>query len=223
MLKAHDLITSPAFIVMKAANEFKDKTTAINQLWQTDFTYLKVIGWGWFYLSHDPRRLLALHHRLEAVHDDEGRATSPTRWIWRSRLQAVIRHGFVHKPRLLQRQWFRVTSRAIWLNGWTITGNGPRPRRAVPSPDPRQDRALASDLEEPHLAGKLLSCLAISKPSIDSFVEPITTTNVITRASKTSRRPTSTSGVVKPFCWNEKGSNETQSKNDACNIKNKAA
>ena len=34
ILKAHDLITSPAFIVIKAANEFKDKTTAINQLWQ---------------------------------------------------------------------------------------------------------------------------------------------------------------------------------------------
>ena len=49
--KAHDLITSPAFIVIKAADEFKDKTTAPNQLWQTDFTYLKVIGWGWFYLS----------------------------------------------------------------------------------------------------------------------------------------------------------------------------
>jgi len=51
LLKAHDLITSPAFIVIKAASEFKDKTTAINQLWQTDFTYLKVLGWGWFYLS----------------------------------------------------------------------------------------------------------------------------------------------------------------------------
>jgi transposase InsO family protein len=51
LLKAHDLISSPAFIVIKAASEFKDKTTAINQLWQTDFTYLKVIGWGWFYLS----------------------------------------------------------------------------------------------------------------------------------------------------------------------------
>jgi transposase InsO family protein len=51
LLKSHDLITSPAFIVIKAADEFKDKTTAINQLWQTDFTYFKIIGWGWFYLS----------------------------------------------------------------------------------------------------------------------------------------------------------------------------
>lgn len=51
LLKAHDLISSPAFIVMKAASEFKDKTTAINQMWQTDFTYLKIIGWGWMYLS----------------------------------------------------------------------------------------------------------------------------------------------------------------------------
>jgi transposase-like protein len=41
LLKAHDLIASPAFIVIKAADEFKDKTTAPNQLWQTDFTYLK--------------------------------------------------------------------------------------------------------------------------------------------------------------------------------------
>jgi len=51
LLKAHDLITSPAFIVMKAASEFTDKTTAINQMWQTDFTYFKIIGWGWMYLS----------------------------------------------------------------------------------------------------------------------------------------------------------------------------
>jgi putative transposase len=51
LLKAQGLVTSPAFIVIKAASSFKDKTTAPNQLWQTDFTYLKVIGWGWFYLS----------------------------------------------------------------------------------------------------------------------------------------------------------------------------
>ncbi|WP_163078810.1 helix-turn-helix domain-containing protein, partial [Acinetobacter baumannii] len=36
LLKANDLITSPAFIVIKAADEFRDKTTAPNQLWQTD-------------------------------------------------------------------------------------------------------------------------------------------------------------------------------------------
>ena len=51
LLRACDLITSPAFAVIKAAKEFRDKTTAVNQMWQTDFTYLKVIGWGWFYLS----------------------------------------------------------------------------------------------------------------------------------------------------------------------------
>lgn len=51
MLKALDLITSPAFIVIKAADEFRDKTTAINQMWQTDFTNIKIIGWGWYYLS----------------------------------------------------------------------------------------------------------------------------------------------------------------------------
>ena len=51
LLKDHGLIASPAFILMKAADRFANPTTAPNQLWQTDFTYLKVIGWGWFYLS----------------------------------------------------------------------------------------------------------------------------------------------------------------------------
>jgi transposase InsO family protein len=51
LLKAHDLITSPAFVVVEAADEFHTKTAAPNQLWQTDLTYLKVTGWGWYYLS----------------------------------------------------------------------------------------------------------------------------------------------------------------------------
>jgi putative transposase len=38
LLKAQDLITNPAYIVIKAADEFHDKTTAPNQLWQADFT-----------------------------------------------------------------------------------------------------------------------------------------------------------------------------------------
>lgn len=51
ILKSRGLITSPAYIVMKASSEFKDKTTRPNQMWQTDFTYFKIIGWGWYYLS----------------------------------------------------------------------------------------------------------------------------------------------------------------------------
>jgi hypothetical protein len=64
LLKAHDLITSPAFVTMKAADEFKNKTTAPNQLWQTDFTYLKVTGWGWFTVPHPMRPRTAIVQRL---------------------------------------------------------------------------------------------------------------------------------------------------------------
>ena len=74
LLKAHDLIASPAYIVIKAAKEFKDKTTAPNQPWQIDFTYLKNTG-GLVLPLHGAGRLLALHCRLEALcdHEDEGR------------------------------------------------------------------------------------------------------------------------------------------------------
>lgn len=41
LLKAHDLITSPAFIVMKGAKEFQDKTAKPNEMWQTDFEVLE--------------------------------------------------------------------------------------------------------------------------------------------------------------------------------------
>lgn len=51
ILKERGLITAPAFTLMSASSSFKDKTTAVNQMWQTDFTYFKVIGWGWYHLS----------------------------------------------------------------------------------------------------------------------------------------------------------------------------
>jgi putative transposase len=51
ILKAQDLVTSPNYIVLSAADEFEYKPKRVNELWQTDFTYLKVIGWGWHYLS----------------------------------------------------------------------------------------------------------------------------------------------------------------------------
>lgn len=51
ILKFNGLITTPSFRVMSASDSFKDKTTAVNQMWQTDFTYFKIVGWGWYYLS----------------------------------------------------------------------------------------------------------------------------------------------------------------------------
>lgn len=51
ILKKRGLITSPAYMVMRAADEFKDKTKRPNEMWQTDFTYFKIMGWGWYYLS----------------------------------------------------------------------------------------------------------------------------------------------------------------------------
>ena len=51
ILKSYDLITSPAYIVISTADQFKQPTKGVHELWQTDFTYFKIISWGWYYLS----------------------------------------------------------------------------------------------------------------------------------------------------------------------------
>lgn len=51
ILKEYRLITSPAYIVVSAADKFKNPTTRVDEMWQTDFTYLFVRNWGWYYLS----------------------------------------------------------------------------------------------------------------------------------------------------------------------------
>jgi transposase InsO family protein len=100
LLKAHDLITSPAFIVVKAADQFKDKTTAPNQLWQTDFTYLKVIGWGWFYLStilDDYSRYIIAWKLCTTMRADDVTATLKLALEASGCDSAKV----IHKPRLL--------------------------------------------------------------------------------------------------------------------------
>jgi putative transposase len=44
ILKGYDLVTSPNYIVISAADEFRHKTRRVHELWQTDFTWLKVTG-----------------------------------------------------------------------------------------------------------------------------------------------------------------------------------
>jgi putative transposase len=50
ILKAFDLVPSPAFVLLTAKDRFEHPTRRVHELWQTDFTYFKVVSWGWYYL-----------------------------------------------------------------------------------------------------------------------------------------------------------------------------
>ena len=100
LLKSHDLITSPAYIVIKAADEFRDKTSAPNELWQTDFTYFKIVGWGWYYLStilDDFSRYIVAWKLCATMRADDVTATLDL-----ALASAGLDHAaVVHRPRLL--------------------------------------------------------------------------------------------------------------------------
>ena len=150
LLKAHDLIGSPAFIVIKAVDEFKDKTTAPNQLWQTDFTYLKVIGWGRYYLStilDDYSRYIIAWKLCTTMRADDVTDTLELALAASGCDSAKV----VHKPRLLSDNGSSYISSdlAEWLQDRGIVHVRGAP---CPSADPRQNRALASDAQERHSA-----------------------------------------------------------------------
>ena len=181
LLKAHDLITSPAFIVIKAADEFKDKTTAPNQLWQTDFTYLKVIGWGWFYLStilDDFSRYiiawkLCTTMRAEDVTDTLELALAASGCDQRA---SCTSHG-------CSATTARATSRAILANGsktpaWGMSAARPIIRR------PRARSSAGTRRSRTASCSRTTICPAISKPrSIAS--SSTTITGATTRACTT--------------------------------------
>jgi putative transposase len=117
LLAAHGLITSPAFVVVKAADEFHTKTTAPNQLWQTDFTYLKVIGWGWFYLStvlDDFSRYIIAWKLCTTMAAGDVTATLELALAASGRDRARVRH----RPRLLSDNGpsYVATDLAEWLD-----------------------------------------------------------------------------------------------------------
>ncbi len=51
ILKSYDLVPSPQYIVMAAADRFHQPTMRVHEMWQTDFTYFRIVGWGWYYLG----------------------------------------------------------------------------------------------------------------------------------------------------------------------------
>jgi putative transposase len=100
MLKAYDLITSPAFVIVSAGKTFQHPTRRPNELWQTDFTYLHVVNWGWYYLStvldDFSRYILAWTLRTSMG------ASDVMETLDLARAAANIDHvPVVHRPRLL--------------------------------------------------------------------------------------------------------------------------
>jgi len=100
ILKAHDLVTSPVYNVITALDKFPQPTKAVNELWQTDFTYFKVVHWGWYYLSTviDDYSRFILAWRLCA-----GMSVEDVKQTLDEAIQFTgIRHPTVlHRPRLL--------------------------------------------------------------------------------------------------------------------------
>ena len=131
---------------------FRWLATAPNQLWQTDFTYLKVIGWGWYYLStilDDYSRYIIAWKLCTTMRADDVTETLELALVASGCDSAKV----VHKPRLLSDNGSSYISSdlAEWLKDRGISS-----RRPLPS-DPGQDRALAPDAQEPHSARELLS------------------------------------------------------------------
>ncbi len=100
ILKQHDLIVSLAYELMRAADKFKQPTRQINELWQTDFTYFRVVGWGWYCLSTvlDDYSRYILSWRLTTTMTAE----DVTQTLDVARAAAGVDHVRVrHRPRLL--------------------------------------------------------------------------------------------------------------------------
>jgi len=100
ILKRHDLIESPNYIVLSAADEFHQKTKRIHELWQTDFTYLKIVGWGWYYLStilDDYSRYIVAWKLCKNMGADDVKKTLDLALEKTGACQIKVRH----RPRLL--------------------------------------------------------------------------------------------------------------------------
>jgi len=100
ILKAFDLVTSPAYLVLSAKDRFDHPTHRVHELWQTDFTYFKIIGWGWYYLLTvlDDYSRYIIEWRLL-----EGMATGDVTELLDRAIAKTGVHGVPirHRPRLL--------------------------------------------------------------------------------------------------------------------------
>ncbi len=100
ILKSFDLITSPAYVVLSAKDHFSHPTRRVHELWQTDFTYFKILGWGWYYLStvmDDYSRYIIAWKLVASMSAEDVKKTLDLA-IARTGVSQVVVH---HRPRLL--------------------------------------------------------------------------------------------------------------------------
>ena len=96
ILKAHDLITSPVYTLITARDKFPQPTRSSNELWQTDFTWLKVVHWGWYYLCSildDYSRYILAWQLCIGMSAEEVKQT----------IEAAIRFTGIRDPKVLSR------------------------------------------------------------------------------------------------------------------------
>jgi putative transposase len=100
ILKAHDLVTSPVYNVITALDKFPQPTKAVHELWQTDFTYFKVVHWGWYYLStiiDDYSRFILAWRLCTGMSADDVKQTLDDAIAFTGIGQPTV----LHRPRLL--------------------------------------------------------------------------------------------------------------------------
>lgn len=100
LLKQYDLITSPAYILLQAGDKFHTPTKRINELWQTDFTYFKIVGWGWYFLStvlDDYSRYIISWKLTTTMSADDAKLTLDDAIEQTGVAQVMVKH----RPRLL--------------------------------------------------------------------------------------------------------------------------
>lgn len=100
ILKAHDLVTSPVYNVITALDKFPQPTKAVHELWQTDFTYFKVVHWGWYYLAtviDDYSRFILAWRLCTGMSADDVKQTLDDAIAFTGIGQPTV----LHRPRLL--------------------------------------------------------------------------------------------------------------------------
>jgi putative transposase len=113
ILKANDLVTSPAFRLVSAGDRFENPTTRVNEMWQTDFTQFKVVGWGWYYLCSvldDYSRYILAWRLASTMGTADVKSTLD---IARERTGITEQIIVKHRPRLLSDNGSSFVSKAL--------------------------------------------------------------------------------------------------------------